>query len=190
VSRAYLLDQLGRDEVYEGEIDFAPEGVEPHINCWNDVDFDTPDGIETVSYMFVDGAYVRDHIFLDFCEGGHFYRYGFCPESQIWIEDEMSLVDRISTAVHETHERFRMKFKHMDYDTAHGSACEIERRVRLALLKPNVVAPSSDGIVEILALEGSGKDCEERFCELLEENAKAAQLAGEQANHAVGSKEG
>jgi hypothetical protein len=190
VSRAYLGDQLGRDEVYEGEIDFAPADTEPHINCWGSADFDTPDGIETVSYMFVEGAFVRDHLFLDFCEGGHFYRYGWIPESQLWIEDEMSIVDRVSTAVHETHERYRMKFKHMDYETAHDSACEIERKVRLALLEPKIVLPHNEDIMKVLALEGSGKSCERKFCELLEAHVDEVALANKQANHAVGSREG
>jgi len=187
--KPFLGDQLARDEEQSDVVDFAPEDQEPRINCWLDAECETPDGLETLHYMFVDGAYVRDHVFVDYVEGGHFYRYGWIPEEQIWLEDEMSLIDRVCTGVHETHERFRMKYKGWDYDKAHASACVIERKMRVMLLVKDVVVPRSVDIGEIFSLEGSGKSCEARFEELLDENKDHARLASKQANNSVGHQE-
>jgi hypothetical protein len=186
LSKPCLGDQLGRDEGDESEIVFAPEGEEPRINCWVEVECKTPGGEETISFMFVDGAYVRDHLFVDFCEGGHFYRYGWIPEDQVWIEDEMNVIDRVCTAVHETHERFLMKYKGENYESAHDSACVIERKVRSMTLEENVVLPHAEDIVAILELEGSGKDCSGFVEEVLDKHIGLVKAAEKQANNPVG----
>ena len=190
MSRAYLGDQLGRDEGSDDEVDFAPEGDEPKLNCWIDAECKTPEGDEAIHYMLVDGAYVRDHLFIDFCEGGHFYRYGWCPEDQIWIEDIMGVIDQICTGVHEIHERFRMKYKGWDYDRAHDSACVIERKLRRMLLEAEVVVPHTSDLAEIFSLEGSGEDCARAFQRAVSANVAYVEAANEQANNAVGSREG
>ena len=78
-------------ELHE-KLNWSPDGEEPHHNGWLKVD--------DVYYILVDGAYVRDHIYIDYVEGGHYYRYSFIPKDEVWLEDEMSRLDTISTAVH------------------------------------------------------------------------------------------
>lgn len=184
--KPFLGDQLSSDNEERYKVDFSPDHEEPHINAWMEVECQTPDGTETLSYMFIDGAYIRDHVFVDYVEGGHFYRYGWCPESQIWLEDEMALVDRFCTGIHETHERFRMKYLGWDYEKAHDSACVIERTVRRLVLEKGSIIPSSEGIGKIFALEGSGKSCEKLATELVQENEGKVNEANKQANNPVG----
>jgi hypothetical protein len=188
--KPFLGDQLGRDEGFDDEVDFAPENDEPKMNCWLEVECDTPDGEEAVYYMFVQGDYVRDHVFVDFCEGGHFYRYGFFAEDQIVIEDEMSLVDRFCTGIHEIHERYRMKYLGWNYEKAHDSACVIERIIRRMLLEKGVVIPHSEDIAKIFSLEGSGECCEDAVKELLDDHTDLIKKANKQCNNFVGFREG
>jgi hypothetical protein len=184
-NKPYFGDQLCRDEEFEGKVDFAPEDDEPRINCWLDVECDE----ETVHYMFVEGAYVRDHVFVDYVEGGHFYRYGWIPEDQIWLEDVMSVVDQVCTGVHETHERYRMKHLGWNYERAHASACVIERKMRKALLEKDVIVPHSEDIAKIFAIEGNGKSCEKFFMDVLQEHMDLENAADKQANNSVGKQE-
>jgi hypothetical protein len=189
MSKAYFADQLSRDQDQSDEVNYAPADTEPKLNCWIDVEGETPDGPEMISYMFVDGAYVRDHVFVDYVEGGHFYRYGWIPEAQVWLEDEMSLVDRLCTGVHETHERFRMKYLGWSYERAHMSACVIERKLRALTLVEGIVIPTSDSVKEIFALEASGEDCERLARELMEKEVSKVEAANNQSNFSVGRNE-
>lgn len=190
MSKPYLGDQLGRDIGFDDEVNFAPEGEEPLLNCWMEVECKTPDGDETLYVMYVEGDYVRDHLFVDFCEGGHYYRYGWCPERHVWIEDDMSIIDQICTSFHEIHERFRMKYRGMDYETAHDSACVIERKIRQALLVEKITAPFVVDLADALALEGSGKDSYKFFMGIIKEHSDLVDEANEQANNAEGEREG
>ena len=185
MSKPYFGDQLCRDEEFEGEVDFAPEDDEPRINCWLDAECDE----ETVHYMFVEGAYVRDHVFVDYVEGGHFYRYGWIPEDQIWLEDVMSVVDQVCTGVHETHERYRMKHLGWNYERAHASACVIERKMRVMLLQQDAIIPPTEHLVEVFSLEANGKSCEKLFGQLLSGYMDFERAADKQANNSVGKQE-
>lgn len=186
MSEPRLDDQLGRDKDHDCVIEWSPDHEEPRLNAWLDVKCDTPDGEEKVSYMYVDGAYVRDHVFVDFVEGGHFYRYGWIPEDQIWIEDILSVLDQVCTGVHEIHERFRMKYKGMNYEDAHDSACKIERIVRNLSLEQDTILPTAEGIARIFGVEGSGKSCESLARELMTKNNAKAEAANKQSNNAEG----
>ncbi len=77
----------------------------------------------------VRGEVVRDDLDVDFVAGGHHWRYGFIPESEVWIEQTMSTRDFILTAAHEVIERFMMR-RGLDYDKAHEAANAMERRLR------------------------------------------------------------
>ena len=187
MSRAYLGDQLGRDRVEEDcVIDFSPEHEEPKLNAWVDVVCDTPDGEELISYMLVDGAYVRDHIFVDYVEGGHYYRYGWIPENQIWLEDVMSVIDQVCTGVHEIHERYRMKYKGMTYDDAHDSACKIERTLRSMIQGKNTIIPMMEDLAKIFEAEGSGEDCADIAKKMMKKENAKAHAADDQANNPEG----
>ena len=176
-------DQVTSD-VLEEEVEYTPEGAEPRINCWVDVEC----ADEVINYMFFDGPYVRDHVFADCVEGGHFYRYGWIPENQIWIEDLMSIVDRLCTGVHETHERYRMKYLGWGYDRAHMSALKTERTLRRLLLEEGTAVPPIEGVMKILQAEGNGGDSVEIAKELFYDSKDRIEAASEQSNAAVGKK--
>jgi len=170
--KPYLGDSLPPDEGKDiNAVDWAAENAEPQINCWMDIDTG-PDGTERISYMFINGAFVRDHIFIDFVEGGHFYRYDWIPENHIWIEDILSIMDQVCTGIHEIHERYRMKYMGWRYEKAHQSACEIERIVRDIALQMDTILPTAEGISRLFTLEGSGKNCEELAQELMREGTE------------------
>jgi hypothetical protein len=163
----YLKDQLPPDEGKSVDaIEWAAEGEEPQINCWMDIDTG-PDGTEKLSFMFINGAYIRGRLFVDFVEGGHFYRYNWVSEPQIWIEDILARMDQVCTAIHEIHERYRMKYLGWNYIKAHDSACIIERTVRDIALEAGTILPNSIDIGRLFALEGAGQDCSALARELM-----------------------
>jgi len=187
--KPFLGDQLNRDKEDDCEIDWSPDHEEPRLNCWLEVECQTPDGDETINYMYVDGAYLRDHLFDDFVEGGHFYRYGWVPEGQIWIEDILSIIDQMCTGVHEIHERFKMKYMGWDYERGHESARKIERALRTLTLDKDTIIPHATDIAKIFAMEGSGKNCLKLAEDLFHQGENLADEAEEQSNNPVG-KEG
>jgi hypothetical protein len=67
--------------------------------------------------------------FIDFTEGGHDKVYGFIPEGEIWIEEDLNPKERDFVFLHELHERNLMS-KGMDYDSAHKSSSKIEYKCR------------------------------------------------------------
>ncbi len=152
-------------------IEWDAEGEEPQINCWLDIDTG-PEGTEKISYMYINGAFVRDHIFVDYVEGGHFYRYNWIPEGQIWIEDILSIMDQVCTGIHEIHERYRMKYLGWNYEKAHDSACVIERTVRDISLKKNTILPMANEVGRLFAMEGAGQDCSVLARELMSKEAE------------------
>lgn len=183
----YLGDQITRDpQGRDFEINFSPADDEPRLNAWMDVTCQTPDGEETVSFMYFNGAYGRDHIFADYVEGGHFYRYGWIAEPHIFIEDIMSIIDQVCTGCHEIHERYRMKYLGWTYEKAHRSAVQIERKLREILLSADTILPSCDDIRQMFSLEGSGQTCEDFAREAMKKNHAKAKVAAKQANNPVG----
>ena len=178
-------DQVTSDRLEE-TIEWSPEGDEPRLNAWVEVECQTPEGKEVVSYMYVNGAYLRDHVFADYVEGGHFYRYGWIPEDQIWIEDILSILDQLCTGVHEIHERFRMKYLGWSYERAHMSALKVERELRRMTLEMGTIIPGAEDIAKIFSLEGSGESCLKLAEELMEKNADKVKAADRQSNEPVG----
>ena len=187
--KPYLGDQLRRDESDDYQIEWAPKDEEPRLNVWMRVECDTPWGKEEVIYLYCDGAYIRDHVFVDYVEGGHFYRYGWVAEPHIIIEDILSIMDQVCTGVHEIHERYRMKYLGWTYEKAHASACVIERKLRRLALERFSVLPEVEDIKKIFALEGSGEDCESFAREAMGKYRKEIEKANEQANSLTGKKE-
>jgi hypothetical protein len=78
-----------------------------------------------IKVWVVNGELVRDLFFLDFTEGGHDKVYGFIPEKEIWIDDDLELDERKFVILHELHERNLMS-KGKDYCSAHKSSSKIE----------------------------------------------------------------
>jgi hypothetical protein len=136
-------DQLQAANMVDKNIKWSPPEEEPHHAEWLQV-YD-------VSYILVDGPFVRDNVHVDFVEGGHYYRYAFIPENEIWIEDDMTRLDQVTTAVHETRERYLMKEFGWGYDKAHDAATEIETKLRQLLMKEGTFIPTDAKVVELLS---------------------------------------
>lgn len=78
-----------------------------------------------IKVWIVKGELVRDLFFIDFTEGGHDKVYSFIPKNEVWIDDDLSAVERSFVLLHELHERNLMN-RGKDYDSAHKSSSEIE----------------------------------------------------------------
>ncbi len=92
-----------------------------------------------VKIWIVNGELVRDMFFIDFTEGGHDLVYHFVPRNEIWIDDDVSLLERKYVLLHELHERNLMaenlliqqqksdkKSRCQLYLSAHRQSSEIE----------------------------------------------------------------
>lgn len=88
------------------------------------------DARANVMVWLVDGEYVRNHLNIEYVEGGHHYRYDFIPENEVWLEETLDKREISETLVHELHERRRMKHDGWDYDKAHEEASKVEAEVR------------------------------------------------------------
>lgn len=83
-----------------------------------------------VKIFHVDGNYVRSDLEVEFCLGGHHYRWDFIPEDEIWIENLPSKFDMECNLLHETYERLQMKENGMGYEKAHSKASQKEKEFR------------------------------------------------------------
>ncbi len=77
----------------------------------------------------VRGELVRDFCYNDFTEGGHDHVYKFVPKNEVWIDDDLSVEERMFVLLHEVHER-RLMADGMDYHHAHRSASRVEVHAR------------------------------------------------------------
>lgn len=82
------------------------------------------------TFWFVDGKYIRDNIYIDYCEGANNARYGWCPDKEFWIESYTDPSETFYIAIHEFTECLLMKTFNYDYDKAHDFANEIESFLR------------------------------------------------------------
>lgn len=84
----------------------------------------------------VSGEYVRNHIFLDFTQGGNDQVYRrFTPAGEVWIDDATGPFDQTATALHEIVERDQMLRRGLPYEKAHDIALSYERPFRRELAK-------------------------------------------------------
>jgi len=82
-----------------------------------------------IVYM-VNGDIARDYD-VEFSLGGHYYRYPFIPENEIWVEDTSGHPHDVDADIyHEGFERLLMKYKGMPYEEAHSHAAIEERHLR------------------------------------------------------------
>jgi hypothetical protein len=74
----------------------------------------------------VDGTYVRRRWDRDFIGGGHWLRFKFMPQNEIWIEQIYTPNDIKLFIIHEVSEVLTMLLKNASYDEAHRVAviCE------------------------------------------------------------------
>jgi hypothetical protein len=78
-----------------------------------------------IKIWIVKGVLVRDLFFLDFTEGGHDKVYSFIPKNEVWIDDDLDLIERKFVILHELHER-NLMCRGEEYDSAHKSSSRIE----------------------------------------------------------------
>jgi len=86
----------------------------------------------------VNGFYIRNHIYIDFTEGGNDQVYGGGPGSEanfidqglIYLDDDVNAIEKMFVLLHELHERNKMKNEAMSYDDAHASANKVEQMAR------------------------------------------------------------
>lgn len=83
-----------------------------------------------IKIFIVDGKKVREQYDMDFIAGGHYYRYKFIPEDEVWIDDAMNIDEIEPTILHELTERTLMKEQSMSYPKAHDIANQKELEVR------------------------------------------------------------
>jgi hypothetical protein len=86
-----------------------------------------PHGIE---FFMVDGTHVRNTYDSDWIQGGHGWRYKFCPRSEIWIDSTMPEAELPFVMLHECYEVQLMAKEGLDYDRAHDRAKRIENKFR------------------------------------------------------------
>ncbi|MBI3843291.1 MAG: hypothetical protein HY292_01505 [Planctomycetes bacterium] len=82
-----------------------------------------------VKVWLVDGRLVRSAFDIDFTEGGHEHVYEFVPRNEVWIDDDVTQVERGFVILHELHERNLMA-KGMSYSKAHEDSSKIEYHCR------------------------------------------------------------
>jgi hypothetical protein len=100
--------------------------------------------LDSITIKYVDGAEVRKKE-IDFCIGGHFYRYpDLVPENEVWIEEVYKdKLDMTADLIHELVERSLMKHLKVDYEAAHDLANVAEKSIRKAKLSKRAAMESS-----------------------------------------------
>lgn len=78
-----------------------------------------------VAVWIVDGRLVRSIFDVEFTAGGHDHVYEFVPQKEVWIDDDITDVERPYVLLHELHERNIME-QGMDYDHAHAESSKLE----------------------------------------------------------------
>lgn len=85
-----------------------------------------PHGLEVVA---VNGTHVRNNYDSDFVQGGNGFRYKFCPQPHLWIEEAMPRAEWPFVLFHECVETELMR-QGMSYDRAHNIAKRRENNYR------------------------------------------------------------
>lgn len=83
---------------------------------------------DSVNVFLVDGEYIRNHINIDFVEGGNDLACDYIPQGEVWgdnaNENEIPFI-----VLHELHER-NLMLQGMEYDPAHDAANIVETDAR------------------------------------------------------------
>lgn len=87
--------------------------------------------IGPVSVWYVEGMIVRNHIYLDFTEGGNSEAYIWFPPNEIWLDQDVKEGERHFVLLHEITEMNQMRWNKLDYEDAHKKANVQELAARL-----------------------------------------------------------
>ena len=104
---------------------------------------------DKVYIYLINQTYIKDNFNIGFTEGGHHWvgeGYLFIPENEIWISQDLNEKDREAAILHEATEYELMKFKAMDYDSAHDISNEKEQEFRNNEI---TIADSSKSIIPL-----------------------------------------
>lgn len=82
-----------------------------------------------VVVWLVNGRLVRSVFDIEFTEGGHDLVYGYVPEKEVWVDNDVFTSERPYVLLHELFERSLMA-KGLDYLGAHRRASRLEWRAR------------------------------------------------------------
>ena len=77
----------------------------------------------------VNGRMIRDHVFIDFTEGGNSHVYKWMPRHEIWLDHDVDPGEVRFVKLHELHEYNRMG-DGLSYERAHESANRVELKAR------------------------------------------------------------
>ena len=97
-----------------------PKGKDFHVRLWKRLE----DKDQTKIWI-VDGKKVRDVLDPNFTEGCHEFVYEYCPQGEVWIDNDLMPEERGYVLVHELHERNLMA-QGMGYHKAHQSSLKVE----------------------------------------------------------------
>src|SRR5205807_974360 len=93
-----------RANITEDQLKSAPAGKAGPIAIWR-----------------VNGRMIRDHVFIDFTEGGNSRVYKWMPANEIWLDHDVDPGEVKFVKLHELHEYNRMA-DGLSYERAHESA--------------------------------------------------------------------
>jgi hypothetical protein len=95
-----------------------PDPTQVHVRLWKALE-------KGVKVWIVRGRLVRSVFDIDFTAGGHDHVYEFCPENEVWIDDDIEERERPFVLLHELHERNRMSTG-WPYSKAHEESSRLE----------------------------------------------------------------
>ena len=87
----------------------------------------------------VNGRYIREHLDLDFVSGGNPARYGYIPDLELWVGQDMDTSEWATIALHEYAEARLMTDEGLSHEEAHDQALLIEGEFRKAF--PSATIP-------------------------------------------------
>ena len=82
-----------------------------------------------VDIWHVEGRVIRDHVYIDFTEGGNSRAYIWMPSNEIWLDHDVDLGEQDFVKLHELHEWNKMG-DGLNYEAAHESANGVEGQAR------------------------------------------------------------
>ena len=86
--------------------------------------------IGPVQVWIVNGEVVRNHIFIDFTEGGNPEAYIWMPPDEIWLDTDVNPNEQKYVLLHELTEMNQMRWDGLGYEEAHVKANGQESQAR------------------------------------------------------------
>ena len=130
----YLRPHGTKQNAYVGHTDhYTPHGTDLSDETLSRIRLELSGEVDSIKVYKVDGAYIRNHIDIEFALAGNPGRYKFIPDGEVWIEaaiEERDDEDARAIVTHELTEYRRMKEEHEAYEKAHEHANTAEGQIR------------------------------------------------------------